>query len=500
MSYGQIVNQFKEQLSDNDKIKTLIAFLKTSFPKSKITSEEKELIEYIVKTTFKENKYAKRISKIIHHTWYQYKTLGELKEEKIQLLLDLLAKHKCCIDFNHKAPKNRTTASIILDFFIYFEKNKKRTQNKKVAHLKKILKWFSNYHNLMDLKYGNNTSVVNLFFFNSLEYCLPFIFHLFKDAKKYNIDLNETYNYFFRELFFLDSEIKGVRKLKENIILNLTQLDIDKVFCFSLKNKDRYNILDLICYYSDEKLINFALEKRSDLFLNSKINPIMILENSKLSLSTKLFLMNKLVNKMTMVRVVSLFLSLSFYDSSDKTLSEKKYINQILKKYNIIHETKLNNNIYQSIFVNSDLKLIEAYLLKYPTTMKANFYGYYPIHTFIAELNNEANKEKVIEKLNFFIKKGADLNVKNKKGNTALMMAFLLNRPQYSIKLLLENNANLHVKNNYNKSAYDYFLKYKKRYNLRDEHEFVMYMEKKYLEQLTQSNYQDEQIKKRVKL
>ena len=63
---------------------------------------------------------------------------------------------------------------------------------------------------------------------------------------------------------------------------------------------------------------------------------------------------------------------------------------------------------------------------------------------------------------------GADVNIKNDDGKTALIYSMCFNRSIYTVRMLIDAGADVNIKNNYGKTALIYAVKKNVRYSFID--------------------------------
>jgi hypothetical protein len=500
MSYAKIINKVKSTLSDNDKIRALIAFFNTS--ENPINQDEKEIINYIVDSLFLTNKYSLKLGKIINSL--SYRTNSD-NYKKVKYFLTTLIDKKACINFNQIDKSSFSTGAnifILLNYIAEFNSSKLLNESM-IEIFKKCLSWINETSDINNLYYGHKkTPLINYFIMReNIFYFAPLIFHITTEYEKYNLDLMKRSNEFHRDLFFYQKDDEEqLIELRRKIILAWSEKDFKQKFQYSLKTKGKGDNAELILYYCDEKTILMAIENRPDIFKEKNFDPLVILENENISLSNKIFLLDKLADRKIPVMTTTVYYGLLALDSAKN--KQKQLLDFCFSHLNVnlSKENKAGENIFYSISPDHDLTYFKKYIKKNKITIKPNHLGYYPLHYLNLDIYDTSKEENVLEKLNFLIDSGNDINYQNKKGNTVLSLALCINNPQYFIQALIKKNADLTLKNKYGKSSYDYFLKYKAHFKLDSDNNFVIYVEKLYLEQLLNHSMQDKQINTKIKV
>jgi len=104
---------------------------------------------------------------------------------------------------------------------------------------------------------------------------------------------------------------------------------------------------------------------------------------------------------------------------------------------------------------SNDLGLVKKLLEEHPEELnKVNDRGYTSLMFAIYRHKNHA----IVE---YLVKKGADLNIQDKEGNTVLMYVFFCCKDSYLytiVKLLIDYEANIHLKNNNGSHIFNYFM------------------------------------------
>lgn len=498
MNYIHILNRVKGNFSHNDKMRTFLAFINSIKTQGSISEDEKKLVDDLVDSLFLTPTYSIRLAKIINHLALNFMDYFSLN--KLEYLFDVLISKKAMINFNHIGKDSDTTGSSIFHLLYLVEKNKDLDEENRGELFKDALTWISQTSDINTLFYSyKKIPLINYFLNHRSDYFHSLIFHISTHHEQYHLDLMRCNNLYYRDLFFYtNSNNEEVITLRQKIIQAWSKKDFEQTFFYDLISKDIGNNAEIVLYYNDEKTVQLAVDCHPDVFLEKSFDPLVILQNNYLSLKTKLSLLDKLASRTIPVKITTLYAGLY---SKDKTkILQKQLIDFCMTNLNMTLENKKGTNLFHIIHANQDLTYIKQYIKKHHIKPSINNLGRSSLHYLALDIYDGSIEANVIEKMNYFLDSGVNIDWQTHKGNTALLCALAIDCPQYYIKALIEKGASLLIQNKYGKTPYDYFLKYKKFYELDDDNNFVIYVEKQYLEQLTQNSTQDTNIQKRIKI
>lgn len=132
-----------------------------------------------------------------------------------------------------------------------------------------------------------------------------------------------------------------------------------------------------------------------------------------------------------------------------------KIINNLNNLFQILFENMFEKTLLMDVIDSNSLDLVKKSLEEHPEELnKVNDRGY-------TSLMYAIYRRKNYSILEYLVKKGADVNIQDKYGKTALMYALTAHTPySYSsgvINLLINNGANIYLKdNNSGMNALDY--------------------------------------------
>lgn len=486
MHYIKVLNKFKNSLSNNDKIRIFIDYLENSIiNRAKPNADEKEFLNHVCQTIFTQKKYQTRLAKILS---YVFQTCHHNnRESKYAYLIKCFIDNEVKIDFNHQF-KDKSASVATAIFYIANQVFAK--QKNKLLLFQDLFKLISQQKNIDTLYYYSlkeRLPFLAYFFDVSIsDYC-EFICHIALNHKKYNFELKDS--------FFIKSIIGCASdEFEQYKIKILTQLPLHYI---TESKKDAYsdgpygftyNALDAIFCFCDEKTIQSLFELKPNLFNGQSVDPLIILENIKLSLNYKL----KLLEKFNIKKISLNSIYLAPLNEEKKTQEKvEDFINHCVDNFEVYTEVSQFENLNHLLcYYRQDANpyVLRNIILRQQLPHVANKYGYYPIHLLASYSTCYFNPPKLDEIINILKelkKQNVNLNSTTKKGNNALHIALRLQKPPLFIKELLLSGVEVATPNQFGKTAYDYFLKYR-------------YSDKEILKNLFQTYYEKQKFEKEI--
>lgn len=482
MHYIKVLNKFQSNLSSNDKIRIFIDFLTTSnLNKSKPTVDEKQFINHVCKTVFNQSKYQSRLAKIIH---YMFSTCNQhLRESKYYFILKSFIENKVVLNLNYQYKGGMSLATALFHIaskIVNHAKNRFELYKNLFAFVAKQ----SDVTKLYYVQGNEKTPFLNYFLNNVHGTYYELIYYVCIHHKSFNFELKDSEFLdaiiAFNHIDFEECKIDLILDLPiEYITTSQKRVHGNDLFSFA------YSTLETLLYFCKEKTLRKLMEIKPKIFEYQDINPIMILENHRLSLYFKTELIEKFQIKTA--PIASVYLA---------TLNEEKMTEQKAKTFIDYCEEKLEIYKEDNQFENLNHLLcmfrqwLNPFILKNIILNKkqphvANKYGYYPIHLLASYSTCQYSPPKmddIIHVLKKLKEENVDINSTTKSGNNALHIALRLQKPPLFIKELLLADIKTSTKNKYGKTAYDYF----KNYRFKDKEKlntlFITYYEKEKLE------------------
>jgi hypothetical protein len=467
MNVLKIINNHFDSLTRNEKLSLLIDVARATLAKKR--KEEHSLIfSKVLEESMKNIFPSERLSKVLLSLlMYCQNTNDSFK----LYLIDTLLKIKPNINFNYYSPKYNLILGLVL-----FETIRKTQlkEAKKLDYYKKLLKWISKkekIENLFFIDNRDNTFKLEfiaffVFSFDNHDYS-SLIYHMAIHHQKYNINLINNHNCFFRILFWNYSNNKKVIALRKKIIKNLPDKLLKEQFIYSLKNKEPSTLLDCLILFSEPSNLNYLLENKKHLITEEE-SIFNLIVNFKLNFEEKkaFLLRYKNIIKMLPLTIIIEAIKRMSQQTEENCLD---FFNFCQNNFTITYELK-KNNTFHHLYCSTNyvsyhnLDFIEKMLstLNLDLTHKPNQLGQYPLHNLInydsiEKENIEISIQKVIKKLK---QNHVDFNCQTTKGNTPLHIAIKAKRSSFIIKELILCGSSLLIKNKYDKTPYDYIKKY----------------------------------------
>lgn len=359
-------------------------------------------------------------------------------------------------------------------FFYFYIKNNEEKQSVYLDKSKRSL-----------LKKNQSNIKVNTKINNIVKTTLPLF--IISDLIKYNIDTNnltpKEWNRFLD--LYAKKRVKSTEKeFIENLSLDayissnyvdLKQIDFLLSKGFDPNKKNIYGFPPLFLYFAntkvfDKKLINKLIYRGFDINSTFNTNNVTLDLLNAAMMNKEPYIRDKLVLYMEENGFSLINEEKSKQYLTTLNLSSGKLLNKFAKK--IIKNIDLNDSVNQAettleVLIKSNInnKLITELLSKDINIENSNI-GINLLHVGI--INNNISNEN----LNKMIQLGININGQDEKYEETPLFFAVKKKDINKIKLLLENNADLDIKN---KKAEDIFDYIDKKYNLNSKNEKLIY-------------------------